>query len=112
MATTPEGRVKAAIKKWLEARGFWRAGAKRPQRVEGWFTMPVNNGMGVVGIPDFRCVWRGLSFDIEAKAGRGQCTENQKQRHVEIREAGGFVAVGAVGEAVPHDARPPVPAAG
>lgn len=91
---TPEARVKNAIKKWLDSHGFWRAGAKRPEgTIHGWYTMPVSNGMGVHGIPDFRCVYKGLSFDIEAKAPKGEATPNQLQRHAEIREAGGFVVI-------------------
>ena len=91
MATTPEGKVKAAIKKELERRGFWKAGGPRPEAVRGWFHMPVPNGMGVHGIPDFCCVWYGRPLFIEAKAPGGKPTENQLKRHTEIRAAGGIV---------------------
>lgn len=91
MATTPEGRVKTAIKKELDKRGFWRAGGPRPSVVNGWYYMPVPNGMGVHGIPDFCCVWRGRALCIEAKAPGGKPTENQLKRHMEIRAAGGTV---------------------
>jgi hypothetical protein len=92
MASTPEGRVKTDIKRYLEAMGFWRAGSCRPPRdVTGWFFMPVNNGMGVAGIPDFICCWEGRFFAIEAKAPNGDPTANQLQRHEEIRTAKGLV---------------------
>lgn len=91
MATTPEGRVKAAIKKELELRGFWRAGSARPADVKGWFYMPVSNGMGVHGIPDFVCCWEGSFFGIEAKAPGGVLSEKQKSRHEEITAAKGQV---------------------
>lgn len=90
---TPEGRVKTDIKKELDVRGFWRAGTPEPERVIGWYYMPVSNGMGVHGIPDFVCCYTGKSFFIEAKAPKGECTANQLQRHAEIRAAGGVVLV-------------------
>lgn len=39
MATTPEGKVKAAVRKRLKALGYWHY-------------FPVQNGLGCVGIPD------------------------------------------------------------
>ena len=93
MSRTPEGRVKEAIKKELDSRGFRRAGTARPPAVEGWYYMPVSNGMGVHGIPDFICCWQGLFFGIEAKAEGGEPTPNQLRRHDEIRAAKGLVLV-------------------
>jgi len=93
MATTPEGRVKADIKKELEAHGFWRAGAARPEEVKGWFYSPVSNGMGVHGIPDFICSDAGWFFAIEAKAPGGRLSEKQKSRIEEIIASGGKVIV-------------------
>jgi hypothetical protein len=93
MAATPEGKVKAAIKKELDGRGFWRAGAARPEIVEGWYYMPVSNGMGVHGIPDFMCCYHGKLFCIEAKAPGGQPTPNQLRRHEEIQAAHGVVLI-------------------
>ena len=79
---TPEGRVKTAIKKRLASRGIW-------------FYMPVQNGMGVVGIPDFICCWGSKFLAIEAKAPgkRGNTTPNQEHRMAEIRKAGGIAVV-------------------
>lgn len=37
--STPEGAVKDKVKAWLKARGWW-------------YYMPVQNGLGVSGIPD------------------------------------------------------------
>ena len=94
MGSTPEGRVKAAIKKELDSRGFWRAGAAGPPaQCEGWYYMPVSNGMGVHGIPDFICCWRGNFLGIEAKAPGGTPTPNQLRRHEEIRAGGGTVLI-------------------
>ena len=92
---TPEGRVKEGIKKYLTKRGVWFAGKAAPAVVVGWMYMPVTNGMGVVGIPDFVGVWKGLAFFIEAKApGKiADTTDNQKARHMEIEKAGGVVIV-------------------
>jgi hypothetical protein len=82
VASTPEGKVKSAIKKMLKEWGIW-------------FYMPVQNGMGVVGIPDFICCWDGKFLAIEAKA-KGKIstlTANQKNRIREIKDANGFALV-------------------
>jgi hypothetical protein len=79
MAQTPEGRVKAAVKKWLTERGIW-------------YFLPANNGMGRSGIPDFICCWHGHFLAIETKApGRlTNTTPNQDQRLQEISDHGGL----------------------
>lgn len=82
MALTPEGRVKAAVKKWLVARKIW-------------YYMPVQNGMGQVGIPDFICCWDGRFLAIETKApGKAkQTTANQDRVLAELRVAGATAIV-------------------
>jgi penicillin-binding protein-related factor A (putative recombinase) len=91
---TPEGRVKEAIKKYLTAKGVWFAGKASPPTATGWMYMPVTNGMGVTGIPDFCGVYKGRPLYIEAKADASKKpTDNQLQRHKEIRAAGGIVIV-------------------
>ena len=79
---TPEGKVKNDVKKILKARGIW-------------FFMPMQNGFGVVGIPDFICCWRGQFLAIETKAPgkRGDTTANQDRKLQEIREHGGWSIV-------------------
>lgn len=90
---TPEGRLKQQVKKLLEERGFWRAGSAKPPDVAGWYYMPVSNGMGVHGIPDFVCCWAGQFFSIETKAPGKSPTPQQDRRHEEIRAAKGWVLV-------------------
>ena len=92
---TPEGKVKEAIKKRLNKAGIWQAGQPKPAEVRGWYYMPVPNGMGVHGIPDFVCCINGLFVGIEAKApGKVKDTTiNQQKRHTEIISAGGVVLV-------------------
>ena len=82
MAMTPEGKVKKDVKAWLKARDIW-------------FYMPVQNGMGVVGIPDLICCWGGKFLAIETKAPgkRSQTTANQEARIDEIRAAKGWAIV-------------------
>lgn len=82
MAMTPEGKVKAAIKKALKEAGIW-------------FYMPVQNGMGRVGIPDFICCAAGKFVGIEAKApGKGDnVTANQRRVHDDICSAGGWTFI-------------------
>lgn len=78
----PEAAVKAAVKALLRSMGIW-------------FYMPVQNGMGVVGIPDFICCWAGTFLAIETKApGKGRTvTANQQARITEIRAAQGVALV-------------------
>lgn len=79
---TPEGRVKDAVKKVLKRRGIW-------------YYMPVQNGMGVVGIPDLICCWHGHFLAIETKAPgkRSQTTANQDRVLQEIRDHDGYALV-------------------
>ena len=82
MALTPEGRVKEAVKRLLKAHGVWHY-------------MPVQNGMGQVGIPDFICCYRGYFVSIETKApGKiNNTTANQDRVIAEIKTAGGAAIV-------------------
>lgn len=98
MSSTPEGRVKQAIKAFLESKHFIRAGSRRQEWYDnpaGWYYMPVSNGMGVHGIPDFVCCWRGQFLAIEAKAPgkRDNTSTNQDDRLREISSAGGVAIV-------------------
>lgn len=79
---TPEGKVKAAVKRLLKDRGIF------------WYC-PVQNGMGVVGIPDFICCWNGRFLAIETKAPgkRANTSANQDARIAEIRQANGTAVV-------------------
>ena len=92
---TPEGKVKKTVKEFLISLGFQPAAAKPIKgKVVGWFYMPVSNGMGIHGIPDFVCVYKGLAFYIEVKADeKSEPTANQLLRHKEIRAAGGMCIV-------------------
>lgn len=82
MAATPEGKVKDAIKKVLKKHG-------------AWYFMPVSNGMGQVGIPDFICCWNGKFVGVEAKApGKtANVTDNQLRVIGAIKKAGGLAWV-------------------
>ena len=82
MASTPEARVKDAVKKELKKRNIW-------------FFMPMQNGMGVVGIPDFICCDRGQFIGVETKApGKRGCTTANQERTLEaIFEHGGWSIV-------------------
>jgi hypothetical protein len=82
MAMTPEGKVKAAIKRKLIEHGIW-------------FYMPIQNGMGVTGIPDFICCWDGRFLAIEAKAPgkRANLSANQERVIAMIGVAGGIAMV-------------------
>ena len=80
---TPEGKVKEAVKKVLKQFG-------------AWYFMPVSNGYGKHGIPDFIGVLKGRFFAIETKAPGGVPTPRQEIQIAEIQVAEGraFVVAG------------------
>lgn len=88
---TPEGKVKAAVKKWLKAHGWW-------------YCMPATGGYGSSGTPDFiACrpvvvtaamvgMVMGQLVGIETKAAGKLCnvTELQADQIEQIKTAGGI----------------------
>lgn len=79
--STPEGRVKAMIKRrvikeWPDAYGF----------------MPVQNGMGAPALDFFYCI-RGLFVAIEAKDFGKRPTPRQEVTADHIKIAGGMAVV-------------------
>lgn len=79
---TPEGKVKAAIKKWLNDRNIY-------------YAMPMGTGYGSSGVPDFLCNWDGRFLAIEAKApGKRSNTTVLQKRHLErIADTNGLALV-------------------
>lgn len=80
MATTPEAKVKRAIKEALNAYGAYHC-------------MPPANGYGRSGIPDILACYRGQFIAIEAKAGKNTTTALQDLELDKIRSAGGISLV-------------------
>lgn len=94
MAVTPEGSVKAAVKAVLK-------------RFQLWFYMPVQNGMGVVGIPDIigcqpytikpedvgRTVGLFVAIECKAPGKLANVSANQERQLNGIRAAGGIAVV-------------------
>lgn len=80
MATTPEGRVKAAVRKLLDA-------------ADVYYFSPAANGYGRVGIPDIICCYRGLFIAIECKAGKGKTTTLQDREIASIEDRGGIALI-------------------
>lgn len=82
MGFTPEGRVKAAVKKWLKLHGIW-------------YCMPMGTQFGQSGVPDFVCCFGGRFLAIETKAPgkRNNTTVMQKQQIASIHEALGLAVV-------------------
>lgn len=82
MAQTPEARVKAIIKKILKSHGIY-------------YSMPIGNGFGNSGVPDFLCSVppHGKFLAIEAKAGGGKTTALQDKNLKEIELTGGYPLV-------------------
>jgi len=76
MALTPEGRVKEKVKKVLTTHNVW-------------YFMPVSNGFGKHGIPDFVCCVNGLFFTVETKRPGGKPTALQEVQMRDIGKAGG-----------------------
>ena len=80
MATTPEGKVKAAVRKMLDRHGVYHF-------------MPPGMGFGRAGIPDIICCMQGKFIAIECKAGKGKTTALQDRELDAIRAAGGMAMV-------------------
>lgn len=80
MAATPEAKVKAKIKRVLGEH-------------EAYSVLPVSNGMGAHGIPDFLVCVRGRFLGIEAKAAGNRPTDLQLSNLRRIEEAGGVALV-------------------
>ena len=57
-----------------------------------WY-MPVPNGMGAMGIPDFICCVHGRYLAIETKYGKNDTSAMQKIVIQKIRDSGGVALV-------------------
>lgn len=85
--STPEAKTKTSIKRLLVKYG-------------AWYFMPVSNGFGKHGIPDFIICHRGKFCAVEAKAPGGKPTALQEVQMALIDGTGGktFVVDGDVSE--------------
>lgn len=73
---TPEGIVKAAVKRVLDA----TPGV--------WYFMPSMNGYGRAGIPDIIGSYKGRFFAVEVKAAKGKLTPAQERERDKLLEIG------------------------
>lgn len=80
MASTPEAKVKAAVKKILDAHG-------------AYYFSPVTGGFGKSGVPDIIVCYRGRFIGIECKAGTNAPTALQLRELQRISTARGFALV-------------------
>ena len=80
MAQTPEGKVKAAVRKMLDRHGVYHF-------------MPPGMGLGRSGIPDIIGCYQGRFIAIECKAGKGKATALQERELLAICNAGGFTFI-------------------
>lgn len=81
---TPEGKVKAEIKVYLDSLG-----------VNCWYFMPMMMGYGRKGIPDIVGCLCGEFFAIEVKApGKEKATTPWQERELHrVSQAGGYAIV-------------------
>ena len=80
MAQTSEGKVKAAVRKVLDAEGVY-------------YFSPPGMGLGRSGIPDIICCVRGFFLALEIKAGKGKTTALQDREIAAINSNGGIAFV-------------------
>ena len=80
MALTPEAKVKARVKKILDAHNVYHFS-------------PFQAGMGRAGIPDIICCCDGKFLAVECKAGKGKTTPLQEREISSIKEHGGVALV-------------------
>ena len=78
--STPEGKVKAAVKKLLDQHNIY-------------YFMPATGGYGRSGVPDFVGCARGRFFSIETKAGKAKPTALQLREMERIKDSGGLAFV-------------------
>lgn len=76
---TPEGKVKADLKKYLSSLGE-----------ACWYYCPVPMGYGKRGVPDFIICYKGYFIAPETKRPGGKSEPFQNEQHEQIRAAGGF----------------------
>lgn len=88
---TPEGAVKKAVTTLLIAVGCIPAGkaGEASDRNDGWYYMPVSNGMGVHGIPDIIGHYKGQFFSVETKVENKNPTPLQQLQLNAITASGG-----------------------
>jgi len=77
---TPEGKVKANIKKILKAH-------------DAYYSMPIGTGFGAMGVPDFLVCHKGRFIGIEAKTVGNKPTKLQGSNMEHIRSCGGVALV-------------------
>ena len=80
MAATPESKVKAQLRKKLDALGIYHF-------------MPAANGFGRAGIPDVIGCYNGQFVAFECKAGKGKTTALQEREIGRIQAAKGWAFV-------------------
>jgi Holliday junction resolvase len=80
MASTPEAKVKLAVKKVLDELGIYHFS-------------PYMAGMGRAGVPDIIACHKGRFVAIECKAGKGKTTALQDRELNAIADAGGYAFV-------------------
>ena len=80
MAQTPEGKVKAAVKRILDAHNVY-------------YFPPATGGYGRSGVPDIVCCVNGHFLAIECKAGNGKTTVLQDREIQAIKDARGMAVV-------------------
>ena len=80
MANTPEGKVKAQVRRILDDHGVY-------------YFCPATGGYGRSGVPDIVGCCNGLFFAIECKAGDGKTTALQERELRRIGESNGTALV-------------------
>ena len=77
---TPEAKVKAKVKKILDAAGAYHF-------------MPATGGFGRSGVPDFIGCLNGVFFGVECKAGTNKPTALQLKEMRKIMDTKGYCVV-------------------
>jgi len=80
MAMTPEGKVKAKVRKKLD-------------EAKAYYFMPATGGYGKSGVPDIVACVNGWFIGIECKAGNNKPTALQQNNLNDIKRSGGTALV-------------------
>ena len=99
MATTPEGKVKEALKAALKTNNivpFVDVVKGTTSDYEGFYYMPVAGPFAVLGVHDFVGCWKGVFFSLETKAPNEPKDETYHQGRFReaVTKSGGVAMTG------------------
>lgn len=91
-----EKNFESRVKKWLESEGIYALGTEKQKMTVtpcGYYEKRWGGGYSKSGLPDMHIVVNMVNIDAELKASNGTPTELQKQKVVQINQAGSIAMI-------------------